>query len=95
MASPVPKFPEVIKSLNKLNYTTQTGIHQLRTEIMRVTGAIKPHTITQIVKAMHDLGYIKDSGNGAIFYLYQDEKPYNFPQKKEDDEELDKYEPTE
>lgn len=94
--SPIPKFPQIFNNLRNRNFTHQVGLEQLRVEIMRVTGSMKAHTITEIVKAMVDLGYIRDTGHGGIFYIYQDKTPYNFPQDKskeiDEDDELKKYE---
>ncbi len=94
MASPIPKFPIIIKNLKLRNFKEAVGYQQLRVEIMRETGSMVDKTIRTIIQAMSDLGYIKDSGHGAIFYLCQD-KEYHFPQikKEEISKELDNYEP--
>ena len=88
MASPVPKFPKIIENLRARGFTLQVSLETVKTEIMRETGTLKDASLTMAFRAMVRLGYLKDTGNGMVYYIYQKE-PYNFPKigdnKSEDD----------
>lgn len=90
--SPIPKFPEIVSNLKSQGYTHQVGIEILKTELMRVLGLTGDKSLRRTIYIMDRLGYIKDTGKGAIFYVCQD-RPGDFPQarRKEDEEEMDKY----
>ncbi len=90
MASPIPKFPEIIENLKARKFQFKIGLEQLRIEIMRVTGSMNTKPIRNIVQAMSDLGYIKDTGSGGLWFICQN-APYDFPQAKNDSKDLDKY----
>lgn len=86
--SPVPKFPVIIGNLQADGYTHQVGIQNLRAEIIRVLGLTTDRTIGNTIKIMAELGYIKDTGRGAVFYICQG-KPFAFPDKKKEIEAVD------
>jgi hypothetical protein len=88
--SPVPRIPEVLKNLKARGYKNRVGYEALRIEIIRVLGVTSNKTITSVISIMDLLGYIKDSGSGAIFWICQDEL-YKFAQENEKTivEELD------
>ncbi len=89
--SPIPHFPKIFGDLKSKGNMERVGRNQLADSIITNTKVYNEKTITKIIALMSRLGYIRDSGRGSIFLIYQGE-PHNFPQEIEEvDKELDKY----
>ncbi len=93
--NPILKYPEVIRELNSEGYKNQVGIMNLRNSIMKTLGTIRNETIANHLRAMEQLGYIKDTGQSSIFYLCKNGKANDFSHvevdiKEEVNELLDK-----
>jgi len=63
--SPIPKFPEIIKSLKKAGYTSEVTFEPLKTEIMRITFLMRDDAIKNTIKAMERLGFLYLKGDGV------------------------------
>jgi hypothetical protein len=86
MTSQIFQLPSVMASLKARGYHLQVGLEQLKIEITRITGITKDMTLANTVRYMCTLGYLRDSGNGNVFYISQ-KGLYDFPQAKKKIEE--------
>ena len=64
--SPVPKFPDVIKEINRMGYDKQCQINTLRKAVVYITGIVRDSTIRNIIEKMELLDYIKSTPNGMF-----------------------------
>ena len=86
--SPIPKFPDIIQDLKACGYAKECSFETLKTSIMRVLGLIGDKTISNTIKAMQRLGYVRMKPNGVTWEIYQG-KLYQFASTG--DENLGKY----
>ncbi len=80
--SPIPKIPNILKNLNQRKYKNATTVIALENAIMEETGVCTQKTITNIIRVMARLGYVRSRPDGALD-MCLDAKPYNwFEQEK-------------
>lgn len=73
MASPVPKFPEIIRNLRKKGFILQCSLEDLRKEIILITGSYQESTLSKIISTMDFTEYIKVRG-AVIDLIFEREK---------------------
>lgn len=86
MASPIHRFPEIVKNLYEIYQINEIPIDSLRKEIMMNTGVYKERTVSTILQLMEKLGFIKKGLSGFIIISFDGRKILPEHEKKINDE---------
>lgn len=81
MASPIFKFPEIMKSLYERG-KKEFPIETLIKEIKITTGFYKQVTVTEIIAVMEELEFIKKTENGFMIISFDGRKKLPEVEKK-------------
>jgi len=68
--SPLKYADQIFSNLKNRGFVEEVTTQELSTEIMRVTGLIRPQTIRNVIRAFEQLGYIKHKSGDVWAIAY-------------------------